>query len=87
MYWPNRFVGFRILEFFLTHPSSEIHLNELARTLDIASGSAKSYCDIFVEEGLILESTKGNLRLFRLNRDDFGRQCRPKSAHTTSFST
>jgi predicted nucleotidyltransferase len=71
MDWPSKFVGFRVLEFFLIHPSLEIHLNELARNLDIARGSAKGYCDIFVDEGLILESSKGNLRLFRLNRDDF----------------
>lgn len=71
MNWPSKFVGFRVLEFFLTHPSLEIHLNELARILNIAKGSAKSYCDVFVEEGLILESSKGNLRLFKLNRDDF----------------
>jgi predicted nucleotidyltransferase len=67
----RNFVGFRVLEFFLTHPSLEIHLNELARNLEIAQGSAKSYCDAFVDEGLILESSKGNLRLFKLNRDDF----------------
>jgi predicted nucleotidyltransferase len=71
MDWLNKFIGFRVLEFFLTHPSLEIHLNELARNLEIARGSAKSYCDVFVDEGLILESSKGNLRLFRLNRDDF----------------
>jgi predicted nucleotidyltransferase len=71
MDWPSKFVGFRVLEFFLIHPSSEVHLNELARNLDIARGSAKSYCDVFVDEGLILESSKGNLRLFKLNRDDF----------------
>ncbi len=71
MDWLSKFVGFRVLEFFLIHPSLEIHLNELARNLKIARGSAKSYCDAFVEEGLILESSKGNLRLFKLNRDDF----------------
>ena len=67
----RKFVGFKVLEFFLTHPSLEIHLNELARYLEIARGSAKSYCDTFVNEALILESSKGNLRLFRLNRDNF----------------
>jgi DNA-binding IclR family transcriptional regulator len=56
MDWPNKFVGFRVLEFFRTHPSLEIHLNELAKNLDIARGSAKSYCDVFADEGLILES-------------------------------
>jgi hypothetical protein len=71
MDWPKNFVGFKVLEFFLTHPSVEIHLNELARNLEIARGSSKSYCDAFVDDGLILESSKGNLRLFRLNRDDF----------------
>ena len=71
MDWLRNFVGFRVLEFFLTHPSLESHLNELARNLEIAQGSAKSYCDAFVDEGLILESSKGNLRLFKLNRDDF----------------
>ena len=67
----RRFVGFKVLELFLTRPSLEIHLNELARHLQIARGSAKSYCDALVDEGLILESSKGNLRLFRLKRDDF----------------
>ena len=33
--------------------------------------SAKSYCDAFVDEGLILKSSKGNLRLFKLNSDDY----------------
>jgi hypothetical protein len=46
-------------------------LTRLRRLLEIAMGSAKSYCDVFVDEGLILERSKGNLRLFRLNRDDF----------------
>lgn len=64
-------VGFRVIEFFLTHPTLEIHLNELARHLEIAKGSAKSYCDSLAKEGLISENAKGNLRLFRLNRDDF----------------
>lgn len=64
-------VGFRVLELFLTHPSLEIHLNELARKLEIAKGSMKSYCDLFVDEGLILDRKNVNLRLFRLNRDDF----------------
>jgi hypothetical protein len=64
-------VGFRALEPFLIHPSLEIHLNDLARELEIARGSAKSYCDDLVDERLILDRKKANLQLFRLNRDDF----------------
>jgi uncharacterized protein len=67
----RKFVGFKVLELFLTHPSLEIHLNELARELEIARGSAKSYCDALVDEELILDRKKANLRLFRLNREDF----------------
>lgn len=36
MDWQSKFVGFRVLEFFLTHPSLEIHLNEPSRNLEIA---------------------------------------------------
>lgn len=71
MNWVRESVGFRVLEYFLTHPSREIHLNQLARDLEISAGSVKTYCDDLVEEGVILERREGNLRLFRLNRDDF----------------
>ena len=71
MKWLTKFVGFKVLEYFLVHPSGEIYLNELARELNISKGSVKTYCDELVECGIILETEKGNLRLFRLNRDDF----------------
>jgi len=43
MEWMRKFVGFRVLEWFLVHPSGEVHLNELARDLEISPGSAKEY--------------------------------------------
>ena len=61
-------MGFRVLELFLTHPSLEIHLNELARSLEIARETPRATA---MSEGLILDRNKANLRLFRLNRDDF----------------
>lgn len=74
-------VGLKVIEFFLIHPTQEIHISELAKRLEISKGSAKSYCDIFTGEGLILESSKGNLRLFRLNRDDFAVREMMKAYH------
>ena len=71
MEWMRKFVGFRVLEWFLVHPSGEVHLNELARELEISPGSAKEYCDRLAEDGLISERSMGNLRLFRLNRENF----------------
>jgi len=38
-------VGFRVMEFFLTYPSLEIHQNELARRLEISPASVKTYSD------------------------------------------
>ncbi|USH00474.1 nucleotidyltransferase domain-containing protein [Thermococcus argininiproducens] len=67
----KKFTGFKVLEYFLLHPTCEIHLKELARALKISSGSAKLYCDLFESEGILLSRRKGNLRLFRLNNDDF----------------
>jgi len=71
MIWLDKFVGFKVLGYFLTHPSEEIHLKELGRALEISPGSAKKYCDDLVAEGLIQENALGNLRLLRLNREDF----------------
>jgi len=71
MEWMRKFVGFRVLEWFMVHPSGEVHLNELARELEISPGSAKEYCDRLAEDGLISERSMGNLRLFRLRGEDF----------------
>jgi predicted nucleotidyltransferase len=71
MIWSEKYVGLKVLGYFLTHPSEEIHLKELGRVLEISPGSAKKYCDDLAAFGLIQESALGNLRLLRLNRDDF----------------
>jgi uncharacterized protein len=65
-------LGFRVMEFFLTHPTLEIHLNELARRLEISPASVKTHCDELSNDKIISEKQTGNLRLFRLNREDFG---------------
>jgi len=67
----KKFTGFKVLEYFILHPACEIHLKELARTLKISPGSAKLYCDLFESEDILISKRKGNLRLFRLNNDDF----------------
>ncbi len=41
----DKCVGFKVMEFFLTHPSVEIHINELARRQEIRAASVKTYCD------------------------------------------
>lgn len=65
----RKFVGFRALEYFITHPSAEVHLKELSRKLMISSGSAKTYCDIFERNSILNVEREGNLRIFALNNN------------------
>lgn len=67
----GKFVGFRVLEFFIQSPLREIHLKGLSRALEISSRSAKIYCDLFENAGVLVSERKGNLRIFRLNNDAF----------------
>jgi hypothetical protein len=53
MNWLKKFAGLRVHECFLAYPSAEIHLTELTRNLQIAKGSAKSYCTPLYNDSLI----------------------------------
>ncbi len=85
MIWSKKFVGLKVLGHFLTHPSEEIHLKELGRVLEISPGSAKKYCDDLAAAGLLRESALGNLRLLRLNRDDFAVRGMMRAYHLFRF--
>jgi hypothetical protein len=67
----RKFVGFKILEYFLLNPSNETYLNEIAKKLEISSRSVKIYCDIFVKDDLIKKEKKGNMHLFSTNNENF----------------
>ncbi len=67
----RKFAGFKLLEYFILNPTNEIHLKELARHLKMSPGSVKTYCDIFEKEGILISERKGNLRILRLNNEDF----------------
>ncbi len=65
------FVGFRVLAWFLTHPTGEIHINKLAREIGVSPGSVKSYADAFERDGLITATRLGTARLLSLDNDSF----------------
>jgi hypothetical protein len=67
----RKFVGYKILEYFLLNPTKKTYLKELAKTLKISPRSVKIYCDIFEKDGLIKREIKGNLHLFSTNNDNF----------------
>ena len=67
----RKFVGFKILEYFLKYPTEETYLKELAKKLQISPRSVKIYCDLFEKKGIIKREIKGNLHLFSTNNDNF----------------
>jgi hypothetical protein len=66
----RKFVGNRILAWFLTHPTTTLGINPLARELGISPGSMKRYADLLEENGLITVTRAGTAHLLSLNNDD-----------------
>ena len=67
----KKFVGYKILEYFLKNPTKKTYLKELAKKIEISPRSVKIYCDIFEKDGLIKREIKGNLHLFSVNNENF----------------
>jgi hypothetical protein len=67
----RKFVGFKILEYFLNNPTEKIYLNELAKKLNVSPRSVKIYCDLFEKKEIIRREIKGNMHLFSTNNDNF----------------
>lgn len=67
----RKFVGFKILEYFLANPTEKTYLKELAKKLNISPRSVKIYCDVFVKEELIHREIKGNIHLFSTNNKNY----------------
>jgi predicted nucleotidyltransferase len=67
----RKFVGFKILEYFLKYPDQKTYLKELAKKLQVSPRSVKIYCDIFEKEGIIKREIMGNLHIFTTNNDNF----------------
>lgn len=57
------------LNFFIENPYEEIHLREFARRLKISANSAQRFLKIFLDENLIKEERRANLRYFKANID------------------
>jgi predicted nucleotidyltransferase len=66
----QKFVGNRVLGWFLMHPTTKPGINQLARELSVSPGSVKNYVDLFVQEGFLETSRVGTTRLLSLNNDD-----------------
>jgi len=60
---------FRALEFFINNPYEEIHLRGFSRRVKISLNSSQRALKLFLNEELIKEERKANLRYFKANLD------------------
>ncbi len=65
-----KFKGWHVLEHFLLHPNTRIHINKLARDLKIGLQTAQRFCRSYHEDGLFIKEEVGNIHLFHLNEND-----------------
>jgi predicted nucleotidyltransferase len=67
----NKFVGNKILGWFLSHPTTSVNMNELARELEVSPGSVKRFADLFCREHILNMEKIGTAHLFTLNNSSY----------------
>lgn len=63
----EKILFFNIIKFFTESPYQEIYLRQLAKKLKLSPFATKKYADLLIQENLILEERKANLRYFKAN--------------------
>lgn len=61
--------GLRILNVFFQDPYKEIHLRQAAAQAQVSPSTAKRFLDEYTRLGLLIETEKANLHLFKANLD------------------
>jgi len=67
----GQFAGIQALEWFLSHPTKQIHFKELCRELKLSPPTISEYCGQFVNRQWLKEERKANLRFFSLNNESY----------------
>lgn len=67
LFSPNQM---RVLTFLFAHPDEEFFFSEIGRVLGKHPGFFQRGINSLEEQGIILSRRKGNLRLFRINKDN-----------------
>ena len=62
--------GLRILEAFFDDPHSEVYLREVAARVGVSPSTAKRFLDDYTKIGLLAETRKANLHLFKANLEE-----------------
>ena len=59
----------KVLSYFLLNPDSELYLNEIARKFEVDRGNLVKKLREWLKEGWLIGRTRGNLSLYKINRD------------------
>ncbi|MDP2717402.1 MAG: nucleotidyltransferase domain-containing protein [Candidatus Micrarchaeota archaeon] len=60
------FLGWTVLEWILNHPTTQIHVKELARQLHVSPLTANTYLKAYRNDGILFEEKKGNAQFYQL---------------------
>jgi uncharacterized protein len=66
----HKFKGWSVLEYFLLHPNSKMHINQLARDLKVSPRTAQRFCVSYFRDGLLEKAVMGNVHQFCLKESD-----------------
>src|SRR3989338_9215661 len=58
-----------ILKLFFTNPDREFYFREIAASLNKEPGAIQSYLNSLVEQNILIDERKGNMRFFKLNKN------------------
>lgn len=63
----TKYIRWKILAQFLSHPNSSFYVKEMARSLKVSPGSVSTALKFFDEGGLLTKEEKGQTHLYKLN--------------------
>ena len=63
----EKYIRWRILAHFLSHPNTSFYIKEVARTLNVSPGSVSTALKFFEEWRLLMREEKERVHLYKLN--------------------
>lgn len=68
----KKYSDWKILSYFLQHPSQSVYVRELAKILDVSPSSVSLALNKFRRFGLVLKKEMGQTHFYKLNNDFIG---------------
>ncbi|MCK4327058.1 MAG: nucleotidyltransferase domain-containing protein [Candidatus Diapherotrites archaeon] len=63
----EKFRGWKILEYFLESPTSQIYINKLSRQLGVSPQTANTYLEMYANDGILKKKKAANASFYSLD--------------------